>query len=234
MKKTIPPEILSAVHRTPLFSALSDAAVQSLLSEGLRVKVPAGKLLFMQGGEADRFYTVLTGRVKIFQLSPRGDEQILHLYGPGDTFGEAAMLMGGSFPASAEATVDSTVLDIRRQALRQAIKSSPELAMGMLAGLSSKLREFTRLIEQLSLKEVPARLAAALLAEVMQTKPPPQGRRTFTLKQTKRHLAGQIGTAPETLSRAFAKLKADGVIKVSGPEITILDMDALRDAAENG
>ena len=119
------------------------------------------------------------------------------------------------------------MLVVGRKALRDLIGRNAELALAMLAGMSSKLREFNQLIEQLSLKEVPARLANILLE--LPAKP---GTNTVVLKQTKRQLAAQIGTIAETLSRAFGKLKAMGLIDVKGPEITILDPEGLADLAE--
>ena len=142
-----------------MFSALGDAEIAQLLRQCLVRQRKAGGVLFLAGQEADRFFVVLSGQVKVFQVSARGDEQILHLYGAGNTFGEAAMWAGGKFPANAEALADTKLLVVPRQALRRAIEGNPDLAMGMLAGLSAKLREFNRLIEDLSLKEVPARLA---------------------------------------------------------------------------
>ena len=98
-----------------------------------------------------------------------------------------------------------------------------------MAGLSAKLHEFNRLIEELSLKEVPARLAGALLRMAAES-----GGSTIRLKQTKRELAAQIGTVAETLSRALAKLKDAGLIDVRGRQIAILDTDGLASLAENG
>jgi len=220
-------EALAAMKATALFSAVDESTLRGFLDRCLTRKVRRGTVLFTSADPADRFFLVLEGRVKIFKLSPRGAEQILHLYGPGETFGEAALWAGGPFPAHAEAVAPSTLLVIPRQALRRAIARNADLAMGMMAGLSAKLRDFNRLIEDLSLKEVPARLARVLLEEFDRT-----GETTFRLRQTKRQLAAQIGTVAETLSRAFARLKAAGVINVRGAKITILDADALAKAAE--
>ena len=172
---------------------------------------------------------MLSGRVKIYKLSARGDQQILHLYERGDTFGEAAMWADVNFPAFAELTEDSRLLVVPCDTLREAIVGNADLALGMMAGLSAKLREFARLIEQLSLKEVPARLAGVLLRMTAEA-----GSNRVRLRQTKRELAAQIGTVAETLSRAMAKLKALGLIEVEASQITILDNDGLRDLAEQG
>jgi len=213
---------LAAMTSSALFAALDDGAVRAFHDACLTRRFPAGAVLFTPNESADRFFVVLEGSVKIYKLSMRGDEQILHVYGPGETFGEAAMWAGVNFPAHAEAVTDATVLVVARATLRRAIERSPDLAMGMMAGLSGKLREFNRLIEDLSLRDVPARLARVLLEEFDRA-----GEPTFRLSQPKRQLASRIGTTPETLSRALGKLKASGAIEVRASQITILDADVL-------
>jgi CRP-like cAMP-binding protein len=217
----------AVLKQTAMFSALDDSALEEFLAGCRVLRQAPGSQIFRPTERAERFFVVLAGRVKIFKLSPRGEEQILHLYGSGETFGEAAMWANINYPAFADTLADTTLLAISRKTLRDAVARSPDLAMAMLAGLSEKLREFNRLIEQLSLKEVPARLAGVLLAEARKS-----GSNRIRLTQSKRELASQIGTVPETLSRALGKLKAGGLIEVKGPRITILDRDRLEDIAE--
>ena len=210
-----------------MFSALDEAQLGQLVGSCRTRNLPGGSQVFTPSQRAEAFYVILAGKVKVYKLSARGDEQILHLYGPGDTFGEAAMWAGIRYPAHAEALVDSTLLVVTRSLLKDLIARNAEIAMDMLAGMSAKLWEFNQLIEQLSLKEVPARLASILLEM-----PAKAGTNTIVLKQTKRELAAQIGTIAETLSRALKKLRSAGLIEVNGAEITILDPDGLADLAE--
>ena len=219
---------LEALRRMPLFSTLAEADLRSLLGDCRTRRVAAGEQIFSPEDEAECFYVILQGKVKLYQLSPRGDEQILHLYGPGHTFGEAAMWAGINYPAHAEAVGATTLLGINRTELAAAVARDPELALQMIAAMSAKLREFNQLIEQLSLKEVPARLAAVLLRMSQEA-----GSDTIHLPQAKRELAAQIGTVAETLSRAFGKLRKAGLIEVNGAEITILDPDGLEELAES-
>ncbi|MGB2824438.1 MAG: Crp/Fnr family transcriptional regulator, partial [Phycisphaerae bacterium] len=211
-------EIETAVRQVPLLSALGEAELRELLRLCPTRDLPAGSQVFSSSEQAERFYVILAGRVKLYKLSPKGDEQILHLYGPGRTFGEAAMWADIRYPAHAEVLTDATLLVVRRAVLKDMIARNADLGMAMLAGMSAKLWEFNTLIEQLSLKEVPARLASVLLEM-----PAKAGTNTVVLTQTKRELAAQIGTIAETLSRALKKLAASGLIEVNGPEITILD-----------
>ena len=227
MTKLTVSQITDAMRRVPLLSRLGDDEVRALLDACLTEHLPAGSQVFSPLEQADSFHVILQGRAKVYKLSPKGDEQILHLYGPGNTFGEAAMWAGINYPAHAEVLEDTTLLVVRRSVLKQLITDNPEIAMAMMAGMSAKLREFNQLIEQLSLREVPARLANVLLEL-----PARAGTDTVVLKQTKRQLAAQIGTVAETLSRALKKLSASGLIEVNGPEITILDPDGLAELAD--
>jgi len=221
--------LLDALGYAPVFSVLGEEELAAFCRRCRKLRRGAGTMLFGPTERADRFYVVMSGRVKIYKLSARGDEQILHLYGPGKTFGEAAMWAGVNYPAWAQTLTDCELLCVPRDAIREAIRRDADLGMAMMAGLSAKLREFNILIEELSLKEVPARLAGVLLRESERS-----GATAFRLKQTKRQLASQIGTVAETLSRALAKLKAAGIVEVEGSRVTILDADALERIAENG
>jgi len=216
------------MRQAALFSALDDSQLQQLLRACVTRSMPSGSHIFGPVDKADRFYLILKGKVKVYKESVRGDEQILHLYGRGQTFGEAAMLADIRYPAHAQTLADSTLLIVRRSALRTLIAGNADLAFSLLAGLSSKLREFNLLIEQLSLKDVPSRLATVLLALSRQA-----DSNTFQLKQTKRELAAQIGTAAETLSRTLRKLKTMGMIEVAGSKITITNPQTLANMASN-
>ena len=216
-------QLIAAVKSVPAFSALDESALGELAAAGQTRRVKTGETIFRDGQPADALYLVLEGSVKIFRLSPKGDQQILHLYGSGQTFAEAAVWAGRAYPASAEAVTDTHLLLIPRTTVEQTIRKDPGAALSMLAGMSRKLQEFADLIDDLSLKDVPARLAGVLLAESKRA-----NTFTFELRQSKRELAAQIAAAPETLSRALKKLAADGLIDVDGPHISLLDIPALQ------
>ncbi|MFW5989313.1 MAG: Crp/Fnr family transcriptional regulator, partial [Desulfosudaceae bacterium] len=110
------------------------------------------------------------------------------------------------------------------------ITAQPSLAMNMLAVLSTRLREFTVMVENLALKEVPARLAAYLLVLAEEQ----DQADTVTLPVSKNQLAGLIGTTPETISRTLTKMAGDGVIQVSHRDIVLRDMERLVDMSEAG
>jgi len=222
--------ILDHIARVPLFEGLPPEQIEDLAMIVTDQTFGKGEAIFSEGEDADGFYVVITGRVKIFKLSADGKEQILHFFGPGEPFGEVPVFTGQHFPASAEVMEESRVFFFPRKSFVDLIKRNPSLALNMLAILSKRLRRFAALIDDLSLKEVPGRLAAYLLYLSDQNK----GAKVLELAVTKAQLASLLGTIPETLSRILGKLSSQGLIESDGRRIRIMDREGLRDLAESG
>lgn len=183
-----------------------------------------GETVFFEGDPGIGFYMVGRGRVKIFKTSLSGKEQILHIFGPGEPFGEVPVFHGHPFPANALALEKTSLLFFPRQDFVNLVHSMPSLALNMLAVLSMRLRRFTAQIENLSLKEVPARLADYLLYLSEE-----QGNEGYVvLEISKGQLASLLGTIPETLSRIFSKMSEEGLILVEGKKISLLDREGLK------
>lgn len=192
-------------------------------------------MIFQEGDRATGFYIVGKGKIKVFKLSFEGKEQILHIYGPGHTFGEVPVFEGKSFPASSMALAQSKIIFLPRDAFVEMITESPALAMTMLADLSRRLRAFTVQIENLSLKEVPARLAAYILTLAREEVAfPDEIPDKVTLPISKAQLANLIGTTPETVSRIFRKMSEAGLIKVETKDILIQDPGGLEELSDIG
>lgn len=217
------------IAQIPIFEGLTAEQYRQLSAISGRRTYERGEMVFSEGEEASGFYSVVQGRIKIFKLSPDGKEQILHLFGPGEPFGEVAVFSGGLFPAYAQALEKSEILYIPRTAFIDLIRKNPDMCLSILGVLSMRLRRFARLIEDLSLKEVPGRLAAYLLVQAER-----QGTDDLELDITKTQLAGLLGTIPETLSRILGRLGRAGLIETEGKRIKILDRDGLDDLAGLG
>ncbi len=215
---------------TPLFKGLSKSQVDEICAIVVDRQYRRGQSIFMEGDEADGFYIVADGQVKIFKTSVEGKEQILHIYGPGNPFGEVPVFSGSRFPANAQALVNSRILFMPRSAFVRLIAANPSLSMNMLGELSMRLRQFTVQIENLSLKEVPSRLASYLTVLAEEQGQPD----SVLLTISKGQLASLLGTIPETLSRIFAKMTAQNLIQVNGKEIHLLDKPGLEDLAIAG
>lgn len=211
------------VEQIPLFAGLIEKQIQLLLAIVEKRKYQRGKVIFAEGETATGLYVLCAGRVKIYKLSTEGKEQILHIFGPGEPFGEVAVFAGIQFPAYAEALETSEVLFFPRKKFIELITRDPSMAMNMLAMLSKRLRYFTQLVENLSLKEVPQRLAAYLLVlGNMKDK-----ENTVELDIAKGQLASLLGTIPETLSRILNKMSSQGYLEVEGRQIRLIDRKSL-------
>jgi len=214
---------IEVIKRSLLFSGLESTMLQQVAALAQAKEFSKDDAVFFEGDDATGFYMVAEGRVKIFKMSPDGREQILHIFGPGEPFGEVPVFHGQPFPANAVAMNKSTLLFFPRRDFVDLVTGTPALALSMLAMLSLRLRRFTSQIESLSLKEVPGRLAAHLIYLSEE-----QGRTDqVTLDIPKGQLASLLGTSPETLSRIFSKMSEEGVIQVEGKMILLLDYEEL-------
>lgn len=210
-----------------LFEGLPETQLRELAAIARIRNYKKGEPVFFEGEEGSGFFVVLAGRVKIFKASPEGKEQILHMFETGECFGEVAVFTGQGYPANAQSESKSTLLYFPRDRFVELIREEPSLALNMLGVLSMRLRRFAGLIESLSLKEVPGRLAAYLLYLNEKEK----NARELKLDISKGQLAGLLGTIPETLSRILNKMSRIQLIKSDGSVITILDRTALEELA---
>ncbi len=223
-KQAVNINVLSLV---PLFNGLTGAQLIELSKIIVDKELDRGHTIFLEGDRALGFYMIISGRVKIFKVSPEGREQIIHIYGSNDIFGEVPMFAGGNFPANAITLEKTRVFFFPRDAFINLIKNDSSLAMNMLAELSRKLRQLTHLIEGLSLKEVPGRLATYLLLLSNNGE-----KKKITLEITKTQLSSLLGTIPETLSRILTKMVNQKIIALDGKRITILNLNELKELSE--
>lgn len=211
------------VRKCILFSELPEEQIREVMAISFEKAFGRGESVFFEGDDCNGLYVIAAGKVKVYKMSPDGKEQILHIFGPGEVFGEVPVFHGKPFPASAECLVKSQLLFFPRKKFVDLVYANPSIALNMLAFLSMRLRRFTTQIENLSLKEVPGRLAGYLL--FLQEE---QGDKDIVeLEISKGQLASLLGTIPETLSRIFSKMTEEGLIEVDGRKIKIKDKEAL-------
>jgi CRP/FNR family transcriptional regulator len=221
-------ELVEHLSQISLFEELPAEHLAKLAAITIDRKYDKGKLIFADGDEGEGFYVVITGRVKVYKVSPDGKEQILHVFGPGAPFAEVPVFSGTPYPANAEPLEKSRLFFFPKLAFVSLIQKTPALAMNMLASLSQRLKQFSQLVEALSLKEVPGRLAA----HILYLSDANGGADQFELDLAKSQLASLLGTIPETLSRIFGKMSSQGLISINGPQIHIIDRSGLEDLAE--
>jgi CRP/FNR family transcriptional regulator len=223
-------KIINIISTIPLFNGLPEDQTAAIGKIAVEKRINKGEIIFSEGDEGIGFFIIAEGRVKVFKVSTEGKEQILHIFGPGQPFGEVPVFTGQRFPANAQAIDKTRAIFFPRISFVNLISANPSLALNMLAIMSQKLHQFAAQIENLSLKEMPARLASylILLADEQKTTD------VITLKISKGQLASTLGTIPETLSRVFAKLSSQNLINVDGKNITLRDRRGLEDLAEYG
>jgi CRP/FNR family transcriptional regulator len=222
--------ILNIISAIPLFNGLPDDQLSAIRQIAVEKKYTKGQTIFSEGDDTKGLFVVVDGRIKIYKVSSEGKEQILHIIEAGQSFGEVTVFTGQQLPANAQTLVKSRLLLFPRSAFVGLVSANPSLALNLLAIMSKKLRQFAAQIENLSLKEIPARLASYLiyLAEEQGSE------NEVTLNVSKGQLASLLGTIPETMSRIFAKLSGQNLIRVEGPKITLLDFQGIEDLAEYG
>jgi CRP/FNR family transcriptional regulator len=219
-----------ALRQCTLFEGIPEQHLTALRGIATKRRLPKNGALFGEGDRAEGFYLILSGRVKVFKISPDGKEHILHIFGPGEPVGEVPVFSGKEFPAFAETLQKSDLLYFPRSRFLDLAASQPQILMNMLGTLSMRLRKFTQKIEQLSLKEVASRLSEVLLEMAGEASLGEEGE-AVELRFTKGQLASQLGTTPETLSRTFQKMTRLGLIRVDKKRVELLNRQGLQGLA---
>jgi len=219
------------LKQCPLFAGLREEDLKRIRGIALLKQVGKREVLFSDGEQAKGFYVILSGKVKLYKISPEGKEQILHMVSAPDAFAEAALFHEGSYPAFAEALVDSQLLFFPKRDFIHLIERNPQLSINMIVSLSHFLRKFASLIEELSLKEVSSRVAKYLIDLSLKSAKDGKNPTEVDLDLSKTQLASKLGTISETLSRTLSKMKAKGVIDVNKNKILILNRELLEEMA---
>jgi CRP/FNR family transcriptional regulator len=210
--------ILEGLRTIPYFAVLPAADVAAL---GARCAVRAfarGAVIFEEGAEATGLWVVLDGRVKVVRMSASGREQVLHAEGPGATLAEVPVFDGGGYVATAVAIDAVRVLFVPRAAVLEVCRRHGDVALGVIAVLARRVRTFAGLIEDLALRDVTARVAGWLLAEVRRG-----GGDSVELPGTREEMGARLGTVRELVSRALGRLRAAGIITVRGRAVRVRD-----------
>ncbi len=221
------PLLSARLRRFPLFNGVPENKLSDLSARCNAMRHPAGTLLFSAGEDAEAFYLVEAGRVKVFQPSAEGREQILHVVGEGESFAEVAVLAMPLYPASAQTLSPTLLIAIPRGPFNRLIDANPDVARTMLAGQAKWIRTLVDRTSLLVLDDVAARLSRYLIEQIQQSRLAFIDGAVFTPELTKATIANIIGTVPETLSRSFARLEKEGMLKRNGKEIVIVDADAM-------
>lgn len=221
-------ELTNVLGKSLLFSGLNSDDLQSLAAISSSRPFAKGDCLFSEGDKATGFYLLVSGHIKMCRVSPEGREKVLHFVRPGETFAEAAFFGDGSYPAEARAVEGGELLFIPKQGFMELLESRPQFTLNLVVSLSLSLRRFARQIEELTFADVASRLASFLVKRAEEKSTSYNGITYLELGIKKGELAAKLGTAGETISRTFRKLKEEGIIEMEGRNVTILQMDRLQ------
>jgi len=217
------PDDLAQSARAPLLTGLGPDDLALLLSDARAVSYPEAAPLFTQGDPADRFFIVLAGRATLFLLTETGETSVIELFDPICSFAEAAILSSGRFPLHCEVSAGSRLVHIPAASFLRRLEERPVLGLTLLSGLARWRGRLADEIAGLKSRSPAQRLAAFLLGLA----PAGDGTGRVRLPLSKTVLASRIGIAPESLSRALARLRAHGV-EARGREVILADIAALR------
>lgn len=210
-----------------LLAAAPEAVAQKVLEAAHERLFDRGSTIFLQGERATAIYIVAEGWVKLYRVAPNGAEAVVGVFTKGASFGEAVAFRNDNYPVAAEAVTDCTLIRIETDAFLRQIRENPEVAISILSATYLHLHSLVAQVEALKAQTGAQRVAEFLL----ELAPCPAGACEVLLPYDKVLIAGRLGMKPESLSRAFARLKECGVV-IRQNTAAIADIAALRDFVE--
>ncbi len=222
-----PIPVQSFLANVPLFRELALAEIERIAAHTRELRAARGEMLFHRGDCASGFYVVVFGQIKLAFISARGDEKVVDILGPGQSFGEAVMFMERPHVVTAQTLVDSLLLHVQREAVFEELERDPRFARRMIAGLSHRLHGLIEDLEANTMRSGTQRIIGYLLHACR----PPSARDDggeVTLPATKGVVASRLNLTLEHFSRILHELVAQGLIEVRGRSVRIRDVDRLR------
>lgn len=207
-----------ALMDAPLFSELGERELGLVAAIGAIERAPKGKIVVVEGDAAEGMYVILQGKANVFLSNEAGREVILSVLWPGDFFGEMSLFDGMPRAASVRAVEDLTMVRLDKQAFLSAVKKSPTMALALVGGLVSRLRDADRRIGDLTMVDVSGRVARFLLDRsveqdgVFVVRPVP--------KRTE--IAASVSASREMVSRVMGALERSGHIRTERHSILLL------------
>ena len=211
----------------PLFSDLSPDELQRLATGCTLMRLQRGALVFRCGEPCDAFHVCVTGQVKLFVLSPAGQEKVIEIIAPGQSFAEALMFTGRPYILSAQALTDALVLTISKAAVVSEVERDARFALRMLAGISRRLHGLVHDVEAYALHTGMQRVIGYLLRDQVAEDCVSGDVITVSLPVSKATIASRLSLTPEYFSRVLHELEAAELIKVDKRDIHILDAQRL-------
>ncbi len=218
--------LIHSLRHAPIFANLPDDNLQEIANFSHVKKFAKGEYLFYEQQPSIGFYIVRKGMINVHRVASDGREQVIHLFRPGESLAEAAIVSEEGYPANARAVEDSEVILVPKQNFLQQVQADTSLALRMLASMSQHLRILVTSLENLKLKDAETRLLHWLLRRC--TQPLSDSPQEIQIGMTKAILACELGTRQETLSRIFAKLRDHGYLLIKRKSIVVSNPQQLQ------
>ncbi|MBF0603852.1 MAG: Crp/Fnr family transcriptional regulator [Nitrospirae bacterium] len=221
--------IKERLKRSELFSPLSPGQWEQLRPGIAIQEVAKNGILFSQGQPFTHLYFLDEGIFKLGLEMAEGGEKIVHIVKAGETFATALMFLDRkTYPVTAQAIKESTIIGVDAVLFRKILTSSPELCMTLLGDLSQRLSMHLGNINSNCLRNAQSRVARYLLEELPHD---PYGHHMIQLEISKQILASLLSITPETLSRSLGDFEKKKIIFMQNRQIQILDLKALKNVA---
>src|SRR5437588_9262348 len=222
---------LSVLRKHPIFCDLEPEALDQLCRYAKHITLKRGASIFCKGDPGNSLFAVISGTVKISSSSPDGRNAILNLIGPGEIFGEIAVLDGAPRSADATANTNCELYIIDRRDFLPFVRSQPALAMKFIELLCTRLRWTSDQVEEVILQDMPGRLASALLRLTEKHKLAPAGR---TIAITQQEISEMVGMTRESINKQLRAWAARNWVRLEHGAIVVLNAAMLRELAESG
>ena len=212
---------------SPLFSGLSPDELSRITRSSDLKSYAKGAMIFSVGQACEAFHIVVSGQVKLFVVSPAGQEKVIEIISPGQSFAEALVFLDKPYILSAQALADTLLVNVSKRGVVSEIEQDPHFALHMLAGVSRRLHGLIQDVEAYSLRNGMQRLIGYLLRDVELD--PASGKNTVTvsLPASKATIASRLSLTPEYFSRVLHELEAQQLIAIDRRDIRILDVQKL-------
>jgi CRP/FNR family transcriptional regulator len=228
----LPKEKLRLLSMVDVLQPLSAEELEEFSRRVPDTHVERGQVFYAPGDKSEALFMLKKGKVRIYKVTPDGWDFTLAVVEAGTMFGEMSLTAQRMREAYAEATEPSDICVLRREDLERMVRSNPDVGLAMMGVLSERLRACEERLEDIGLKDVPARLASLVL-QLVETEGvmTPEGP-SIPTHYTHRQLASMVGASRESVTRAFTKLQRGGALALKGRRIYVKDVDALRSTAK--
>ena len=213
--------------RVPLLADLEEGELERIAQEAIPRSFPKGARVFHEGDESDACYVIRDGEVRVTREHSDGRAIALATLGPGELFGELAMLDGGTRSASVETLSDVELLALSAADMKGLFERNAEITTKLVVALTKRLRETNERISRQSFQTVPSRVAG-VLSQLVAAESAEPGADAVTIRMNQADLAQLAGTSRESVSRFLAVLERAGVVQVGRGRVTVLEPPRLR------